>query len=140
MLGAACFAQQDTTVTGVRLVCMKKVSEKEPQQVDRTTDQLKTKLQADFARATLVIQKQQDTLKNVRIGPCTSRVNGAYHPLIVVDGVIKEYKFLEAVNPNDIQSIEVLKDQKAIDRFGEKAKNGVILVTMKCKEQKTPSM
>lgn len=37
------------------------------------------------------------------------------------------------INPNDIQSIEVLKGESATIRFGEKAKNGAIIVSLKKK-------
>ncbi len=141
LVSSVCFAQTDSTITGVRLVCMKKGSDAAPQKVERNTDILKEKLKQDYTKPKFVTQTYTDTIKNVRIGPCTSkRWDATNHPLIVVDGVVKEFSSLESVNPNDIQSIEILKDQKATEKFGEKAKFGVILITMKCKEQKTPSL
>jgi len=48
-------------------------------------------------------------------------------PLIVVDGAIHDgYKHLK---PNDIETIKVLKDQAAIDAYGEKARNGALVIT-----------
>lgn len=35
------------------------------------------------------------------------------------------------IDPATIASMEILKDQKAIDKYGEEAKNGVILITSK---------
>lgn len=107
-------------------------------QTERSTDVLKAKLNNETNRSLIVVPK--DTARVVRIGPCTSRIDAAHQPLIVVDGVVKESSLLSAVNPNDIQSIQVLKNQKAIEKFGERAKYGVILITMKCKEQTTPSL
>ncbi|RIH65655.1 hypothetical protein D1164_08320 [Mariniphaga sediminis] len=52
-------------------------------------------------------------------------------PLIVVDGMVTEYKSLDLINPGDIQSINVLKDEQATERYGKKGENGVIEVTMK---------
>lgn len=49
-------------------------------------------------------------------------------PLILVDGV--EYP-LDAVNPNDIASVTVLKDAASAAIYGNRAANGVILVTTK---------
>ena len=45
----------------------------------------------------------------------------------------KEFKFRDFVNIKsaDIKEISVLKDQKAIELYGEKGKNGVVLVTLK---------
>ncbi|MCY4778072.1 SusC/RagA family TonB-linked outer membrane protein [Sphingobacterium sp. UT-1RO-CII-1] len=51
-------------------------------------------------------------------------------PLTVVDGVIFDGSF-EDLNPNDIQSIDILKDASATAVFGAKAANGVILITTK---------
>ena len=49
-------------------------------------------------------------------------------PLVIVDGV--EYS-LSAVNPNDIESISVLKDAASTAIYGSRAANGVILITTK---------
>ena len=49
-------------------------------------------------------------------------------PLIVVDGVIGS---LNNVNPNNIESISVLKDAASASIYGSRAANGVILVTTK---------
>ncbi len=40
-------------------------------------------------------------------------------------------KLLAAINPNEIQKIEVFKDKKALRKFGELGVNGVIVVDMK---------
>ena len=50
-------------------------------------------------------------------------------PLWIIDG--KEVSTFEDIKSEDIESISVLKDVLALDRYGEKGKNGVILVTMK---------
>jgi bla regulator protein BlaR1 len=52
-------------------------------------------------------------------------------PLFVVNGERIAYDDLSHIEPNDIESIEVLKNQKAIDQFGEAGKNGVVLITLK---------
>jgi TonB family protein len=53
-------------------------------------------------------------------------------PLIILDGVkLADNSQLNTINPNNIESVEVLKDQKAMDLYGPKAKGGVILVTSK---------
>ena len=38
---------------------------------------------------------------------------------------------IDQINPNDIESISVLKDKSATALYGEKGKNGVILITLK---------
>lgn len=52
---------------------------------------------------------------------------------------LKEFSSFENINPDDIQSIEVLKDETAQARFGEKGKNGVIIITLKDKKDESPT-
>lgn len=49
-------------------------------------------------------------------------------PLIIIDGM---EGVLDAINPNDIESISILKDAAASAIYGSRAANGVILVTSK---------
>ena len=56
--------------------------------------------------------------------------NGAADPLYIVDGIPLEGG-LDYLNPNDIASIEVLKDAASGAVYGARAANGVILVTTK---------
>ncbi|WP_222852246.1 SusC/RagA family TonB-linked outer membrane protein [Olivibacter sp. SDN3] len=58
-------------------------------------------------------------------------------PLIVLDGVIY-YGSLSDINPNDIETFDILKDASSAAVFGAKAANGVIMITTKRgKEGKT---
>lgn len=54
-------------------------------------------------------------------------MQGGSGPLIIIDGV--EGGSLSAINPNDIESIDVLKDGSAAAIYGTRGTNGVILVT-----------
>lgn len=56
-------------------------------------------------------------------------INSSSDPLYVVDGVVMENFAL--VNPNDIESMEVLKDASAAAIYGARGANGVIMVTTK---------
>ena len=58
-----------------------------------------------------------------------STINASSDPLYVVDGVVMEDFYL--VNPNDIESMEVLKDASATAIYGARGANGVIMVTTK---------
>jgi TonB family protein len=52
-------------------------------------------------------------------------------PLVIVDGKTVDYSQLKTVDTNTISHMEVLKDKASIEKFGDKAKNGVILITTK---------
>ncbi|MDR2145998.1 MAG: carboxypeptidase-like regulatory domain-containing protein [Tannerella sp.] len=58
---------------------------------------------------------------------------GEKAPLIVVDGK-ETSETIDKLNPNDIESFEVLKKEAAINLYGEKAKNGAVLITTKKKK------
>lgn len=73
----------------------------------------------------------------------TTSINAGNNPLYVVDGVPTESgdqsplslgtttNSIASINPNDIESIEVLKDASASSLYGSRAANGVVLITTK---------
>lgn len=62
-------------------------------------------------------------------GPSTLRTGAAQEPFYVIDGVPgADYRL---VSPNDIATIEVLKDASATAIYGTRAANGVIIITTK---------
>ena len=56
---------------------------------------------------------------------------GDSRPLYVIDGVASSEDGFNGINPNDIESIDVLKDAASAAIYGSRAANGVILVTTK---------
>ncbi|MDO1451382.1 TonB-dependent receptor [Rhodocytophaga aerolata] len=56
-------------------------------------------------------------------------INGSNEPLYIVDGV--PYGSLNAINPNDIERIDVLKDAASAAIYGSRGSNGVVIVTTK---------
>ncbi len=89
---------------------------------------------------------QPGTTSSIRIRGGNS-INGGNEPLYVIDGVIiyndnsstnpgisraaGNLNPLSALNPNDIESIEVLKDVSASAIYGSRGANGVIIITTK---------
>ncbi len=57
-----------------------------------------------------------------------SSINKSNDPLILVDGIERAFSGL---NPNDIESVEVLKDAASTAIYGSRASNGVVLITTK---------
>jgi len=77
----------------------------------------------------------------------TSSVMGTNEPLYVIDGIpvisggassgamnTPPLNPMALMNPNDVESIEVLKDASATAIYGARGANGVILVTTKTRE------
>ncbi|MBQ7162016.1 MAG: SusC/RagA family TonB-linked outer membrane protein, partial [Bacteroidales bacterium] len=65
-------------------------------------------------------------------------INASSTPLYVVDGVPYDGN-LAAINPNDIESMTVLKDASAGALYGARGANGVVMITTK-KGSKTPNV
>jgi TonB-dependent SusC/RagA subfamily outer membrane receptor len=58
-------------------------------------------------------------------------INGSNDPLIVLDGIPFEGGNLNDINPDDVASVDILKDASATAIYGSRGSNGVILVTTK---------
>ena len=59
----------------------------------------------------------------------TRSVEASNEPLIVVDGIVDAISDLNDINPEDIESITVLKDASSTAIYGARGANGVILIT-----------
>ena len=70
---------------------------------------------------------QKPTVERVHV------VNTFKAPYIIVDGKPIDSDKLKDIDPKTIERMDVLKDKAAIEMYGEKAKNGVIVITMKKK-------
>lgn len=57
----------------------------------------------------------------------------ASDPIYVVDGKIVDKDILEKMDVNEIDSIQVWKGEKSIEKYGEKGKNGAVEIYMKKK-------
>lgn len=66
---------------------------------------------------------------NVRIRGINTITQGT-GPIYVVDGVVVTYDLRE-INPNDVESIDVLKDASAAAIYGSRASEGVVIITTK---------
>jgi N-acetylmuramoyl-L-alanine amidase len=60
-----------------------------------------------------------------------SKTNSANSALIIVDGKTMTKAEMDAIDPNSIESINVLKDDAARKKYGKKGDNGVIEVSLK---------
>lgn len=58
-----------------------------------------------------------------------TNLDGTGSPLVVVDGQLRDS--MSDINPEDIESMDVLKDAGATALYGARASNGVILITTK---------
>lgn len=59
-----------------------------------------------------------------------STANSSNEPLYIVDGVATT-EGLNGINPNDIETLQVLKDAASASIYGSRAANGVVIITTK---------
>ena len=100
-----------------------------------------------------ILQSLQGAVPGLNVGAVTragsdpqisirgqTSISGSNSPLIVLDGIIYRGSLVD-INPNDIASIDVLKDASAAAIYGSQASNGVILITSKTgKSTKKPTI
>jgi TonB-dependent SusC/RagA subfamily outer membrane receptor len=56
---------------------------------------------------------------------------GSMEPLFVIDGVVRSGRDFGQMDPNEVESVSILKDASSAAIFGVKGANGVVLVTTK---------
>jgi TonB-dependent SusC/RagA subfamily outer membrane receptor len=102
-----------------------KVSGKEVQ--DKPNTNPISSLQGKVAGLSVVNSGTPGAEPDIRIRGTVSI--GQVHPLYVVDGIFEDN--IDYINPNDIESIEILKDPSSLAIFGVKGATGVIAITTK---------
>jgi TonB-linked SusC/RagA family outer membrane protein len=88
-------------------------------------------MQGKAAGVDITTSQRPGTLGTINIRGSRS-LTASNDPLYVVDGIpLLSSSGVETINPQDIESIEVLKDASATAIYGSRGANGVILVTTK---------
>jgi len=103
-----------------------------------------------------VLQAVQGAVANVTISQASSipgdapsaqirgrnSINASSEPYVVVDGIplSRTDGSINDINPNDIESVEILKDPSAVAIYGVNGSNGVILITTKRGASGKPSI
>lgn len=72
-----------------------------------------------------------DSVKNNRVATFSSKNGDSLNVLLFVDGVEKDTMFIKQIDSKDIKEVRVFRGAKATAEFGEKAKNGVVVITTK---------
>lgn len=73
---------------------------------------------------------QPGSAANVYIRGYTS-ISGSTTPLYIIDGIPVESSVFSTLNPNDFESVDVLKDASATSLYGSRGANGVVIITTK---------
>lgn len=128
-------------------------------QLDGAVASLKSKTLAEFPAASIE-QSIQGRVAGVQVLQSSgmpgagisirirgvSSIAGGNEPLYVVDGLplyntdVRGFNAISSINPNDIESIEILKDAAATAIYGSRGGNGVVLITTKAGKAGKPSV
>ena len=87
-------------------------------------------MQGKAAGVQITSNNRPGELGEVRIRGSRS-LSASNDPLYVIDGIPMAVGSMSDVNPNDIESMEILKDASATAIYGSRGANGVILITTK---------
>ena len=92
-----------------------------------TTASVLQRLNADAPGVTVDAAGAPGSRSTVRIRGISSFQNN--DPLYIVDGTPVQDTYVNFLNPDDITSVQVLKDASAASIYGSRASNGVIIIT-----------
>ncbi|MDA0196669.1 MAG: TonB-dependent receptor [Bacteroidetes bacterium] len=97
--------------------------------ISRTTSNVQQALQGYVSGLTVVDQGGSPGSPNItmRVRGVTT-LNDKNDPLVIIDGIEQD---LTDINPNDIESISLLKDASSTAIYGSRGANGVLLITTK---------
>ncbi len=87
-------------------------------------------IQGKAAGVDITSNERPGQLGNILIRGVRS-LKASNSPLYVVDGIPLQAGGIDAINPNDIETIDILKDASATAIYGSRGANGVVLVTTK---------
>src|SRR5574344_1734152 len=116
--------QRKSDVTGA----LTRVNEKELNK--RPVNNAFEALQGKAAGVDITSSERPGTIGSIRIRGNRS-LNASNSPLYVVDGVPLSSGGIEALNPRDIEAVDILKDASSTAIYGSRGANGVVLITTK---------
>lgn len=94
-----------------------------------TSSSVLQRLHGNVAGVTVDASGSPGARSTVRIRGVSSFQNN--DPLYIIDGTPVQESFANFLNPNDIESIQVLKDASAASIYGSRANNGVVIIQTK---------
>ncbi|MFT5646836.1 MAG: TonB-linked SusC/RagA family outer membrane protein [Aureispira sp.] len=88
-------------------------------------------IQGQLAGVNITASTGQPGAKSSVVIRGVGTIDGNSDPLYVIDGFPSNSDNFRSINPNDIESLSVLKDAAAISQYGNRGSNGVIIINTK---------
>lgn len=91
--------------------------------------------QPEFNKEMVVLLRRDTIQKDLNISiRSNGKTSPESNPIIYLDGKKVPFETLSEISPESIESIDVLKDKSATEKYGDEGENGVILITSKEKK------
>ncbi len=121
---------------------MSKLNEINPQNIDHISvfkgkeGEEIAKKYGEYAKKEVIVVKTKSNVSVVssELKGDIQKMDSMENALVILDGKEIEYGKLNEIAPQNIESVSVLKGEKATALYGEKGKNGVIIVVTKQKK------
>ncbi|MHA7830153.1 MAG: M56 family metallopeptidase [Flagellimonas sp.] len=137
---ASIFVTKDEEDENIRHVTIKKVGEKKHKNIVIIKTDDEKEIEVKKSKNVMVI-RDSDGDEDIEVISGDDDASyffidndGKGEPLYYIDGKKSKSKDLKKISPNDIESVNVFKGDKAIEKYGKKAKDGVIEITTKKNE------
>ena len=102
--------------------------------IAKETKSIQTKVEISPVKVSPNFVQPASTNPTCRVVICAPSRSNMKEPLYVLDGMQINSKQFGKINPNDIESISVLKGIEAMAIYGNQGRNGVIIITSKEEE------
>jgi len=133
------FIQKDTTRTKTKTIVVKSIKG-DDKAVWTTSDDIqteaidtsktKTNVKVFVYNRDSVVNSTKDNVKsNIKVATFTSRTGDSTNVIVFVDGIEKDAEVIKSIDSKDISEVRVYKGEKAMEHYGEKGKDGVIVIT-----------
>lgn len=133
------FIQKDTIKTKTKTIIVKGL--KNDENVVWTTsedDQNTVSDTAKIKKQVKVFVYNRDSVvnnanvkSNVKVAAFTTKSGDSTNVIVFVDGIEKDAEIIKQIDSKDISEVRVFKGEKAMKQYGEKGKDGVIVITTK---------
>ena len=85
-------------------------------------------MKSDGEKNTVEVRNNGNTKPSSSVAEAKTNLQNA---IIIIDGVYSSREVMGKISPSDIQSVSVLKEKNATDMYGDKGKDGVIVIATK---------
>jgi hypothetical protein len=119
-------------VKKLKVVDTKGLSADEAQTVMKVLNQIKRENSPRVEMPEIIYRGSQTQYPRVELaGMKVEAISVAEKPLFILDGKEISIEEFNGLNPNCVEGLKLIKGEEAVNKYGEKAANGVLVITAK---------